>query len=98
MVSKIDYCFANNDPYPLLEVDMFTLCDFIYSRLQNFSPKAMFYSMDYNTKGNSVSASVLRRMIDIISKYSNNLDQSRNLSSSIHVYLNGTQCISKFIG
>lgn len=86
MVSKIDYCFANNDPYPLLEVDMFTMCDFIYSRLQNFSPEAMFYSMDYNTKGNSVSASVLRRMIDIISKYSNNLGQSRNLSSSIHVY------------
>lgn len=91
MVSKIDYCFANNEPYPLLEVDIFTLCDFIYSRLQNFSPNAMFYSMDYNTKGNSVSAAVLRRMINIVSEYFEKFGQNRNLSSSIQVYFETVQ-------
>ena len=94
LVSKIDYCFAYNEPYPLLEVDMFTLCDFIYSRLQNFNDEAMFYSASYNNKGNSVSASVLKRMVDIINnylkKYGHN-EQRRNLSSNIVVYFKTVQ-------
>lgn len=89
LVSKIDYCFAHNEPYPLLEVDMFTLCDFIYSRLQNFDSQSMFYSASYNKKHNSVSASVLKRIVDIINKYFGRYvhsEQERNLKSHILDY------------
>lgn len=98
LVSKIDYCFAHNEPYPLLEIDMFTLCDFVYSRLQNFNSEAIFYSEEYNKKENSVSASVLKRMVDIIGNYSKKYghsEQSRNLSSNILVYFETVQNVFK---
>lgn len=98
LISKIDYCFEHNEPYPLLEVDIFTLCDFIYSRLQNFNDEAMFYSVMYNNKDNSVSASVLRRIVNIIDnyfkKYVHN-EQCRNLSSNILVYFEMVQKVFK---
>lgn len=94
-VSKIDYCFENNEPYPLLEVDIFTLCDFIYSRLQNFDSEALFYSDKYNNRDNSVSASVLRRMIEIIDNYLKKYNQNRNLSNNICVYFETVQNIFK---
>lgn len=89
LVSKIDYSFEHNEPYPLLEIDLFTLCDFTYSRMQNFRPDSLFYSASYNNEGNSVSASVLKRVIDIIDNYFrrySNCDQSRNLSGSVQMY------------
>ncbi len=89
LVSKIDYCFEYNKPYPLLEVDLFTLCDLIYSRLQYFDSKSLFYSADYNREENSTSASVLKRIVDIIANYIGkyvNSEQGRNLKSCVLVY------------
>lgn len=87
LVSKMDYCFENNAPYPMLEIDLFTLCDLIYSRLQDFSDKrSLFYSPVYNREGNSVSLSVLQRMNNLLVEYLSRYGKERGINSRIQSY------------
>ena len=87
LVSKMDYCFENNAPYPMLEIDLFTLCDLIYSRLQDYSDKrSLFYSPDYNREGNLVALSVLQRVNNLLSEYLSHYTKERVVNSRIKSY------------
>ena len=90
LVSKLDYCFENDKPYSLMEIDMFTICDLIYSRLQKNSQKReLFYSAMYNRIENSVAVALLQRVCKILDiyfhKYGQN-GQSRGLDNRIQIY------------
>lgn len=61
--------------YPLMEVDLFTLCDLVYSRLQlptdlHLEYKDMFfYGEDYNGKRNSLCSNVLEIVVELLKDY-----------------------------
>lgn len=75
LFSKLRYNLNIEKTYPLMEVDLFTLCDLVYSRLQlpmnlNLERKeTFFYGADYNEKEDSLSNSVLDIIIKLLKDY-----------------------------
>mgnify|MGYP002525717573 CR=1 FL=1 len=95
LVSKMDYCFSNDMPYPMLEIDLFSICDLIYSRLQRKNTnQALFYSAAYNCVESPIATSVLRRTIKLLSDYAQRYghgEQSRGLNQRISTYFTYVQ-------
>lgn len=69
LLLKLEDGLNNNKTYPLLELDLYTLCDLVYSRLQYCNDKSLFYSSKYNEKEDSESEAILNRMIKILDQY-----------------------------
>lgn len=68
--SKLRFSFERQMPYPLMELDLFTICDLIYSRLQNFGvDRAFFYTKDYHTLGISILESVGTLLGEYLNNY-----------------------------
>lgn len=87
LVSKLDYCFENFNPYPMMEIDLYTLCDLAYSRLQMFGEKkALFYSRTNNREGDSLAIAILGRIIDLIKRYMTDYAQKRGVNNLVQTY------------
>lgn len=69
LISKLEDAINKKIVYPLFEVDLYTICDFIYSRLQDHKEHTFFYSAKYNTVRNSKSIAVLDKTIFLLEKY-----------------------------
>lgn len=75
LVAKLRSAFLLKQAYPLLEIDLFTLCDFTYSRLQLSDTNKMsreqmlFYGKSYNKKDDSLSDNILTTLIELLDEY-----------------------------
>lgn len=71
LVSKVETALQGKKPYPLLEYDLFCLCDLVYSRLQLLPEhgKSLFYSAKYNDKNDSVCEGILSRTTNLLTRY-----------------------------
>lgn len=70
LLSKLEPVLQKwKSPYPLMQLDLFTLCDLIYSRLQAVGPKGFFYSAKYNGRGDSECEAVLNRITGLLKGY-----------------------------
>lgn len=75
LTAKLRYNFNQGKHYMLMEVDLFTLCDLIYSRLQNVEihnteyELSFFYNRAYNKKDNSKTLYVIDTIIELLKEY-----------------------------
>ena len=69
LLSKLEPALKETRPYPLMELDLFTLCDLIYSRLQHTASDSLFYSAKYNEKDDSECESILNKTISLLATY-----------------------------
>ena len=86
LLSKLEEPLKKGRPYPLLEVDLYTICDLIYSRLQDASSNALFYSAKYNAKDDSESEAVLTKTISLLEKYTRVHGYKKNSNEQIGAY------------
>ena len=87
LVSKLELNLSMQEPYPLMVIDLFTICDFIYSRLQNVgSDRALFYSSCYNKKNDSTCKSILLKVLSLITAFLNNTEMSLLHDAYINAY------------
>lgn len=86
LLSKLEESLEQKKPYPLLEVDLYTICDLIYSRLQDASSKSLFYSEKYNQKDDSESEAVLTKAIFLLEKYTKMYGYKKNSNKQIEIY------------
>lgn len=67
---KITYNFNLKSRYPLIEIDLFTLCDLIYSRLQSvYVTDSTDYSLFYYNKFNNDQSSLAKDILLITANY-----------------------------
>lgn len=95
-ISKLDYNISNNIRYHIMELDLFTLCDIVYSRLQTPSItcrgkeiNSFFYNEEYDRQENRMATDVLDRTFSVVRRYLNNvgrLNPSLKTTDSIYVY------------
>lgn len=69
LLSKLEPALEESNPYPLMELDLFTLCDLVYSRLQHMTRDAFFYSAKYNEKNDSECEAVIGRTVALLNEY-----------------------------
>lgn len=87
LVSKLDYSFDTDNPYPMMEIDLYTLCDLVYSRLQMFGDKrALFYSSANNQEGDSLAVAILQRVVSLIDRYELTYRQKRGIDNLVQTY------------
>lgn len=86
LLSKLEESLEQKKPYPLLEVDLYTICDLIYSRLQDASSISLFYSEKYNQKDDSESEAVLTKAIFLLEKYAKVYGYKKNSNKQIEIY------------
>lgn len=86
LLSKLEESIKGRYSYPLQEVDLYTICDLIYSRLHNVSSRSLFYCEKYNEKGDSVSEAVLNRTIELLERYTKVHGYKRNNNEQIAAY------------
>jgi len=87
LVSKLDFSFHLGQPYPMMIIDLFTICDLIYSRMQNMNSEgALFYSANYNKKGDSVAKNILLKTNKLISEYLNNTQLNQSYADRANAY------------
>lgn len=73
LLSKLEHALLSEQksPYSLMQLDLFTLCDLIYSRLQVVAPKGLFYSAKYNERNDSECEAILNRITGLLKVYNN---------------------------
>lgn len=86
LLAKLDAALTENIPYPLFEIDLYTICDLIYSRLQKFSESGFFYNKKYNMPGDSECAAVLEKVVDLLEKYARQHKFQLNTNEQIIAY------------
>lgn len=69
LLSKLEPALQRQKPYPLMELDLFTLCDLIYSRLQYMGADAFFYSAKYNQKDDPKGEAIVSRIVMLLKNY-----------------------------
>lgn len=72
--------------YPLLEFDLFTLCDLVYSRVQHVTTKGFFYDGKYNTKDDSEAEAVLKRTIQVLNRHNSQYGFNKCTNKRIAAY------------
>ena len=90
LLSKLEdaLCKRKQTLYPLLQLDLFTLCDLIYSHLQYITPKGFFYSKKYNEDGDSECEAVLSRAIKLLESYNKAYGGKKSRNERIGAYFN----------
>ncbi len=86
LLSKLEPALLCAKPYPLMQLDLFTLCDLVYSRLQYVSPNGLFYSAKYNTRDDSECEAILARMVALLDKYNTLYGRKKSANSRIGAY------------
>ena len=52
-----------------MELDLFSVCDLIYSRLQHMAPDSLFYSAKYNQRDDSECEAILDQTTNLLKRY-----------------------------
>ena len=86
LLSKLESALEESKPYPLMELDLFTLCDLVYSRLQHVAPDAFFYSAKYNERGDSECEAVINKTYTLLDEYKKTYGKKRNGNDRIDAY------------
>lgn len=87
--SKLEFNFNLNERYPLMELDLFTLCDLIYSRLQQVyindtdNKYSLFYYSKYNCDQSNLAIDILVTVIKYLEKF---LKSMRRYESPVRTY------------
>lgn len=97
LISKLEYYFKLNKRYHLMEFDLFTICDIVYSRIQNPIStvnendfETFFYYKDYNNNDCHLAECVLNKVIRVIDIYIENKNKYNfelKKTDSIYIYL-----------
>lgn len=73
LTAKLNYAYRDKKRYNLMEFDLFTLCDLVYSRLQHKETDggdiSLFYSNLYNMEGRSLVVDILEETIKLLNMY-----------------------------
>lgn len=73
LTAKLNYAYKEQKRYNLMEFDLFTLCDLVYSRLQHRETDggdiSLFYSKLYNMEGRSLVVDILQEMMNLLNEY-----------------------------
>lgn len=81
LIAKLDYSHTYSEhKYYLKDFDLFTLCDFIYTRLSSVKVEAnnkstLFYYYGYNNKTSKTAYNVLNRFYCLLNEY---VEQNKN--------------------
>ena len=86
LLSKLEPALEESNPYPLMELDLFTLCDLVYSRLQHMTRDAFFYSAKYNEKNDSECEAVIGRTVALLNEYNKIYGKKRRGNIRISAY------------
>lgn len=86
LYAKLEPALSSLNPYPLMELDLFTLCDLVYSRLQDFRPDSFFYSSKYNMKNDSECEAVLVKCIELLEHYNKAYGGKKSHDEQISAY------------
>lgn len=86
LLSKLESALEESKPYPLMELDLFTICDLVYSRLQHMVPNAFFYSAKYNEKDDSECEAVMSRTVALLVEYNKIYGRKRSGNDRINAY------------
>lgn len=86
LLSKLEPALHESKLYPLMELDLFTLCDLIYSRLQRVAPDALFYYSKYNEKDDSECEAILGKANDLLKDYNRLYGGKRSADDRIGAY------------
>lgn len=69
LIAKYDFSLKKGEnfkDYVLIDLDMFTLCDIIYNRLQNFKTYDSYWSLFYNDLYKDKAIAILKRMSEAL--------------------------------
>lgn len=86
LLSKLEPALQDQKQYPLLELDLFTLCDLIYSRIQHMGDNAFFYSAKYNQKDDPQAEAIASRIVTLLRKYQQLYGGKRSTNDRIDAY------------
>ncbi len=83
---KLYQYLSKRRSYPLLEYDLFTLCDLVYSRLLDFSESSLFYSVKYNRKNDSICYAILSKVTELLKMYNHSLGRRKQQDKRVAAY------------
>ena len=86
LLSKLEPALNGRQFYPLMELDLFTICDLVYSRLQYVSPHGFFYAAKYNEQSNSRCVAVLSRTTELLNQYNGHFGGNHSADPRIDAY------------
>jgi len=86
LLSKLEPALNGKQSYPLMELDLFTICDLVYSRLQYVSPHGFFYAAKYNERANSRCVAVLSRTVELLKQYTRHHGGNHSMGARIDAY------------
>lgn len=96
LLSKLEYAVYNEKKhYYFMELDLFTICDLIYSRLNNSKCfdnngsecDTFFYYSDYNNEKCNLAIDVLKKTSNIISEYLSDEKYNNGLKQTDPIYV-----------
>ena len=96
LLSKLEYAIYNEKKhYYFMELDLFTICDLIYSRLNNSKCidnnssecDTFFYYSDYNNEKCNLAIDVLKKVSNIISEYLSDEKFNNGLKQTDPIYV-----------
>lgn len=88
---KLRYYYDKKTRYSLMEFDLFTICDLVYSRLQCTKTgelASFFYKKDYNESTSSKALDVMDSVIQLIDSYIFLIRNKRKINSRVVAYFN----------
>ena len=86
LLSKLEPALQDAKAYPLMQLDLFTLCDLIYSRLQHMTSDGLFYSAKYNERNDSESEAIMNRIVVLLKKYNSVYGGKKSTNNRIGAY------------
>jgi len=87
LLSKLDPVLQGaKQSYPFMQLDLFTLCDLIYSRLQYTTPDSIFYSAKYNERNDSECEAILSRAVALLEKYNTLYGGKKSTNDRVGAY------------
>lgn len=86
LLSKLEPAILWSKPYPLMELDLFTVCDLIYSRLQHTVSGSLFYTAKYNDKDDSKCEAIISKTICLLNAYNKLYGGKRSTDERIGAY------------
>ena len=87
LLSKLEPVLEEKQPrYPLMQLDLFTLCDLTYVSLQNMSATGLFYSADYNQAKDSECDAILSKLVELLKAYNKSYGGKKSTNTRVGAY------------
>ena len=87
LLSKLEPVLKEKQPrYPLMQLDLFTLCDLTYASLQNVSVTSLFYSAKYNQAKDSECDAILSKLLELLKVYNKSYGGKKSTNIRVGAY------------